>query len=337
MSERTIKIAVPLAGPGASSHTWSMPDPLVSVADGTVLDFVLRQFETIPSDMDVEYILIVGSQLEEPIRQYMSERHPEKNVRYVVQTEMRGQSDALWQAREYLTGPMILAFSDTLIETDVSSLSHETADAVVWVKQMPDPRRFGVAELNSDGSVTRLVERPGEGSNNLVLTGFYYFRRGEQILAAVEEQMNRRITFHNEFFLTDALNILFDKGARIAAKPVDTWLHIGTPEALLETNRHLLGRGFSKSGADAAREGLTIIPPVYIHESARIESAVIGPYVSVGSDCQVKHAILSNCILEEGAQVEDITLQNALIGRSWQISGQPDHLNIGDKQWTTSS
>ena len=126
MSKKTLKIAIPMAGLGTRMrpHTWSKPKPLVSLAGRTVLDYVLEQFDTVPETMDVEYVFIIGPQGEQ-VKDYMEERYPEKKVHYVVQAEMRGQSDALYQAREYLTGPMIMAFSDTLVETDFSFLADE--------------------------------------------------------------------------------------------------------------------------------------------------------------------------------------------------------------------
>ena len=158
MTQKTIKIAVPMAGLGTRMrpHTWSKPKPLVSMAGRTVLDYALEQFDSIPGSFEVEFIFIIGPQGDQ-IKEYMEERHPEKKVRYVLQAEMRGQSDAIYQAREYLTGPMIMAFSDTLAETNLSFLENETADGVAWVKSVPDPRRFGVAEVDNTRNVTRLI------------------------------------------------------------------------------------------------------------------------------------------------------------------------------------
>jgi glucose-1-phosphate thymidylyltransferase len=231
---------------------------------------------------------------------------------------------------------MIMAFSDTLIETDYSFLANETADAVAWVKAVPDPRRFGVAEVNGEGWVKRLIEKPQNMSNNLVVVGTYYFRSAERLLAAIEEQILRQITLKDEYFLADASNIMLEGGACMCTQEVDVWLDAGTPDTVLETNRYLLEHGHDNTEQSCQRQGVTIIPPVFIHETAHIESSVIGPYASIGPECELKQAIVKNSILEEGTHVEEMNLEDSLIGRNVHLRGQPVRLNLGDESWAMS-
>jgi glucose-1-phosphate thymidylyltransferase len=156
---RTLKIVIPMAGFGTRlrPQTWSRPKQLMSLAGKTVLEYVLDQFNSLPADLDVEYIFIVGY-LGEKIEAFMNKHYPELKIKYIVQAEMRGQSHAIYLAKEHLSGPMLMVFADTLIETDLSKLGQEEVDAIAWVKPVPDPRRFGVTEIGADGLVTRLIE-----------------------------------------------------------------------------------------------------------------------------------------------------------------------------------
>jgi len=332
---KNFKIAIPMAGLGTRMRplTWSKPKPMIHLAGRTVLDYVLEQFASLPNFNNAEFILIMGPNQDEQVVPYMRENHADKKVRYLTQTEMKGQSDALYLARDYLKGPMLMVFSDTLIETDLSALDKEKNDAIAWVKPVPDPRRFGVAELGEGGAVKRLIEKPKDITNNLALVGFYYFRDGQVLMDAIREQMDRDISLNGEYFLVDAINLMLEKGAKMRVEQVDVWLDAGKPDALLETNRYLLENGSDNSKAAAKRVNVTIIPPVYIHPDAEIERSVIGPHVSIGKDAHVTDSIIQNSIVEQGAIIEKMILEESLIGRSAAVRGRAETMNIGDNSW----
>ncbi len=330
MSE-TLKIIIPMAGWGTRMrpHTWSKPKPLVSVAGKASLDHLLDMFKSLPAEMQVEFIFIIGPFLGEQIPPYIQENYPALQAHYIVQEEMKGQSHALWLARHLLHGPTIMVFSDTLLETDFSFLAQEQCDGVAWVKAVPDPRRFGVAEIR-DGSISRLIEKPQTMENNLALVGCYYFKQGEELVAAIGEQIKRGIALKGEYFLADAINIMLENGAQMRTHSVEVWLDTGTIEATLETNTYMLEHGRDNSAQAARRPGLTVIPPVFVHPQARVEGAVIGPHVSVGADCEVSGCVLRNSILDDGAIVTDSVLDGSFIGRQARVQGRPTTVNIGD-------
>ncbi len=334
----TLKIVIPMAGWGTRMrpHTWSKPKPLVSVAGKTSLEHLLDMFKTLPDPENAEYIFIVGPYLGElQIPAFIKEHYPQLKAHYVVQHEMKGQSHALSLAREYLRGPMIVCFSDTLMETDFSFLAKEESDGVAWVMPVPDPRRFGVAELNKEGWVTRFIEKPQSMDNNLVVVGCYYFKSSEKLLAAIDEQMQRGIMLKGEYFLTDTITVMIEHGAKVRTNQISTWLDTGTIEATLDTNRILLDRGADNSSEAANRPNVKIEPPVFIHPTAVVEEAVIGPHVSIGPNCKIQKAVIQDSIIEAGSQIMRTALTRSLIGRDCRVEGQPNpeqasSLNIGD-------
>lgn len=334
--DNTLKIVIPMAGLGTRlrPHTWSKPKQLVGVAGKAVIDHVLDTLNSIPENTEVELVNIVGY-LAEQIEKHMEENHPEIKSRYVLQENPRGQSHAIYLAREHLTGPMLVIFADTLIETDLSFLKDERADAVAWVKPVEDPRRFGVAVVGEDGWVNKIIEKPDDMSNNLAVVGFYYFKSAEDLLAAIEEQMARDLQLKGEYYLADAINILLQRDLKMRTEKVEVWLDAGTSEALLDTNHYLLETGSANSETASSREGLVIIPPVFVHPSAQVSNSIIGPYVSVGAGCRVESSILRDSILEEEAKVRDVILERSLIGRRAEFQRRPGMVNAGDETVVT--
>jgi len=336
--DQTIKIVIPTAGWATRMRpqTWSKPKSLVSVAGKTVLEHLLGMFRSIPESFSVEYVIIFSPGLgESQIPPFMKEHYPDLKVSYVLQPVMKGQSDALDLARAYLTGPMIVCFSDTLMETDFSFLAEEKADGVAWVKPVPDPRRFGVAEVDSQGWVTRLVEKPVSLENNRVVIGCYYIRESQALVSAIQEQMKRGTSLKGEYFLTDAFNIMIERGLKMRTQSVDVWLDTGTIDATLETNRYLLKHGQANRIKREKKDGVEIIPPVFIHGSAQVFNSVIGPDASIGADCKISNARIEDCVLESGVSVKTACLKSSFIGRLSSIQGRsasdpPLKLNIGD-------
>jgi glucose-1-phosphate thymidylyltransferase len=310
-------------------HTWSKPKQLVSVAGKPVLDHVLDMLDTLPDPENVELINIVGY-LGDQIEAHIRKCYPHIKSHFVVQEDPRGQSHALYLARDYLSGPMMVVFADTLIETDLSNLSSEEYEAIAWVKPVPDPRRFGVVVLDQNEQVQRLIEKPAEMENNLAVVGFYYFRSAEKLIAAIEEQMERDIQLKGEYFLADAINIMLEHGLKMRPEKIDVWLDAGTSEALLETNRYLLENGHSNSQEFSVQSGVVINPPVFVHPTAELANCVIGPFTSVGAGTQVSSSIVRDSILEDEAQVCDVILENSLIGRRSKISRRAGTINAGD-------
>lgn len=337
MADNRLKVVIPMAGLGTRlrPHTWSKPKQLIGLAGKTVLDHVLDMLKTLPDPQNVEFVHIIGY-LGEQIEAHVKQNYPDIPAHFVLQENPAGQSHAIHLGREFLQeGPMLMIFADTLMETDLSFLEHEKADGIAWVKPVPDPRRFGVAEVGPLGWVNRLIEKPQDMNNNLALIGCYYFKHSEDLISAIEEQMRRNLQLKGEFFLADAINIMIERGLKMRTQVVEVWMDAGTPEALLESNHYLLDHGRANYSTPEVHEDVVLIPPVFIHPDAEIHHSVIGPYVSVAAGCKIETSIMRNSIIEEEAVVTDLIIEDSLIGRKTDIIGRPRIINAGDNTGLT--
>jgi glucose-1-phosphate thymidylyltransferase len=321
-----MKVIIPLAGLGTRlrPHTYTKPKPLIDVAGKPMLAHILDKL----SVLDVEeYIFIVGH-LGEQIEQYVSKQYTFK-ARYVLQQEMLGQAHALWLCRDYVDGPVFMVFGDTFFEADLSDVTRSPKDSLAFVREIDDPRRFGVAITGQDGYVQKFVEKPTTTDNKLAVIGMYYFTDGLALMKACAELMDKRIQTKGEYFLTDAINLMIDAGAKFVTRTVDVWQDTGKPETVLMTNRYLLDHGHDNS-AQAQCDSCVIIPPVNIHPSAKLEYSVIGPYATIGPDCKITRSIIRNSIIDAGAQIEETTLDQSLIGKEAVVTDRYRRFNVGD-------
>jgi glucose-1-phosphate thymidylyltransferase len=295
-----------------------------------MLDHILDRFQDQQLD---EYVFIIGW-LGEQIEAYMEETSTIP-TQFVTQEEIIGQAHALWLAREHLEGPLFMMFVDTLFDdVDFSDLDQEGLDGVIFTKRVDDPRRFGVVETDEDGWATTLIEKPESVENKTVLMGLYYFRDGARLAEACEMLIDRDIKTKGEYYLADAVNLMIEQGARFRTRPVGVWKDTGKPETTLETHRYLLEHGADNSHL-APRPGVVVIPPVFVHPAAVIEQSVIGPYVSVGKDAEVRDSILRDTIVDEGAALESVMLDSSIVGRWVELNGHFQQVNIGDSSTVT--
>jgi glucose-1-phosphate thymidylyltransferase len=312
-------------------HTWSKPKPLVSVAGKTVLDHVLDIVSTAANLDDCRLAFIVGY-LGDQIRTHMAEKYPNVETNFYVQEEMLGQTHAIAMAREQMHGPTLVLFSDTLVIDDMSFLldpAHQE-EGVIWVKQVEDPRRFGVIDIGSDGYVTDIIEKPDSMENDRAVVGYYYFAKGEDLMAAIDTQLNNQMITKGEYYIADAMKLMIENGLKLKPKEVEVWLDAGVPGTVLEANRYLLGSGADNAATTAALENVEIIPPAYIDPTAEVKDSKIGPYASVGPACRIEHSQIAESVIEEGAQIRGAKLSNSLVGKRASVANVSGQFIIGD-------
>jgi glucose-1-phosphate thymidylyltransferase len=317
-----MRIIIPMAGLGTRlrPHTHTKPKPLLPVAGSTVLDHVLRRL----TSLDIEEVIFIIGHLGEQIKEHVS-AHYHFTARYVEQRELQGQAHALYLAKEYLIGDVFIVFVDTIFEADLSYLEGVSADGVVFVKEVSDPRRFGVVTLE-EGYITRFVEKPETPVSNLAIVGLYYIRNSPLLLQCIEAVLSGGIKTKGEYYLADALQLMVDRGAKLQTGSVDVWADCGKPETLLATNRYLLDKN---GGPQGQSKNSVIIPPVHIAPSAFIEDSIIGPYVSIADGSRVTRSIVNDAIIDEGACLNGAIVEQSLVGSGAEIRGRPSHADLG--------
>jgi glucose-1-phosphate thymidylyltransferase len=314
------KAVIPAAGEGRrlKPHTHTTPKILLEVAGKPIIGHIMDRL--LPARPD-EVIVVVGAQGEQVKRYLVSQyRCP---FRFVRQTDPKGLGDAVYRARDSFEGePILVLLGDTIVDLDMSKMVGRSS--VIGVKPVSDPRRFGIVEL--DGKhVRRLVEKPERPTSNLAIVGVYFLRDSARLFGALDRLIARGRKTRGEFQLTDALQILIQSGLKISTKTIKHWLDCGTREAMLETNRYLL----AKESYYKARPDTVVVPPVFIHHSAKIHGSVIGPNVSIGADVEIRGSIVSDSIINRRVVVEHALLQGSILGENSVVRDSPRRLNLG--------
>lgn len=323
-----MKVIIPAAGYGTRMrpHTHTRPKPLVHVAGRPSLDFVLDALAPLPIE---ELIFIVG-RMGDQMEDYVRENYSQYESRFVEQKVMRGQADAIALAAQYVQGDLMTLFVDTIFEADLSVLNNLTdADGAMFVAEVPDPSRFGIAVLGADGYVSKMVEKPQKPESNLAVVGLYYFKDSQWLFRAIETLMASGRSLKGEYYLADAIQVMIDEGAKFRAYPVTAWEDTGTWDALLHANRYLLGKMDQNTEPYTLGTSL-IIPPAFVSPNATVENSIIGPNAAISDGASVCDAIIKNSVVGPNANVTGAMLFGAMIGERAAFEGSYQSLNIGD-------
>jgi glucose-1-phosphate thymidylyltransferase len=323
-----MNLVVLLAGYGTRlrPHTYTKPKPLITVAGKPVLGHILDGV----SNVNIEKTAFVVGYLGDQFEPWVKSHYPQLKADYIEQKVANGQATAIALAKDAVSGPTCVIFGDTVTDADLSKLAElKDTDGAIFVREVEDPRRFGVVQVGADGYIEKVVEKPSTMENKLALIGVYYVREAKLLMDACQELVDKDIKTKGEYYLADALNLMIQKGLKLRTVRADVWLDCGKPDAVLETNRHLLAHGRDNSKALSPGH-YVIVPPVNIHPSAKITNSVIGPNASIGANCVIVNSVIRESIVDQGAEVREHVLANSLIGRDAVLIGRSRMMNIGD-------
>jgi glucose-1-phosphate thymidylyltransferase len=319
-----MRAIIPVAGVGSRlrPHTYSLPKVLLNVGGKPILGHLLDRL----IEQGINKATIITGYMGKLVQKYVRKNY-DIDVDFVSQRESLGLGHAIWTAKEtFGDDSLLIALGDTIFDADLSFV-FDSKFATICVKEVDDPRRFGVVKVNGRGQVKKFIEKPEKPVSNLAIVGIYYFPNPHSLAAALEEIVENNIKTKNEYQLTDALQLMLDKGETFKTTTIEGWYDCGKPETMLATNKYLL----KKNNRETANyKGAVIIPPVFIGKDVVIKRSVIGPNVTVANGTYVQDSVVKDSIISDGAIVEKSLLSKSIIGNNAIVRGNFVTLNVGN-------
>ena len=325
-----------MAGRGSRlrPHTLTVPKPLIPVAGKPIVHRLVEDIAGVLNQKIDEVAFIIhesfGKQVEEDLIAIAQKLGAKGTIYY--QNEALGTGHAIMCAKDSLDGPAVIAYADTLIRADFDL--DTTADSVIWVKQVDQPEAFGVVNLNANGEIIELVEKPKEFVSDLAVIGIYYFKDIAVLKNELQSVLDNNIIHGGEYQINDGIKQMMAKGMKFVPGQVDEWMDCGNKNVTVETNTIMMGvlhiDRENLVSADVKLENATIIPPCSIAEDVILINATVGPNVSLGKGCHVIDSTIKNSLIQTHAHIKNANLDNAMIGNHVNFDGNFTSISIGD-------
>ncbi len=325
-----------MAGRGSRlrPHTLTVPKPLIPVAGKPIVHRLVEDIAGVLNQPIDEVAFIIhesfGKQVENELIAIAQKLGAKGTIYY--QNEALGTGHAIMCAKDSLSGPAVIAYADTLIRADFDL--DTTADSVIWVKQVDQPEAFGVVNLNANGEIIELVEKPKEFVSDLAVIGIYYFKDVAVLKSELQSVLDNNIIHGGEYQINDGIKQMMAKGMKFVPGQVDEWMDCGNKDVTVETNTRMLGflhqDGEELVSKTIKLENATIIPPCYIGDDVVLINATVGPNVSLGKGCHVVDSTIKNSLVQTHSHIKNASLDNAMIGNHASFDGNFTSISIGD-------
>jgi glucose-1-phosphate thymidylyltransferase len=329
--------------------THTGPKQLIPIANKPVLEYAIEDFK----DAGITEIgVILGNKGREEIQELLGDGSDYGvELTYIVQGNPLGLAHAVGSAADFVgDDDFVVYLGDNILKSGIDDLveSFEANDygAGIALQEVENPQQFGVAALDEDHNVTRLVEKPDDPPSNFALIGIYVF--SSEVFDIIEEL---EPSWRGELEITDAIQGLLDRNRPVDSHVVEGWWKdTGKPKDILEANRLVLENGeFSNDGTiergtdvtgkvdmqegAVIESGAVVRGPVSIGRGVTIESdTYIGPYTSIGESSTISNARIENTVIVGESEIHTSgKIVDSLIGRQTTIGSAEDMLPEGQR------
>lgn len=322
-----MKAIIPVAGAGTKlrPNSYTQPKALIPLAGKTVISIIIDQLR----EAGINEIIFIVGYLGEKIQDHVKNKYPNLKAHYVHQVDRQGVGHAIRLTRSIVNqDEVFVVLGDTICEYDIKEVV-KSPYSMLGVRKVDDPRDFGVAEIDEEGFIGHVVEKPQIPKSNMALVGLYKIKESDQMFQCIENNIRQGLRSHGEYSLTDALDCMIQAGVKFKSFKVENWFDCGKKETLLESNATLLKK-FSDNKTTDQFENTVIVPPVSIGAGCSIKNSIIGPNVAIGDNTTIDYSIVKNSIIGSYSNLFDIVLHESIIGSDTNLRGETRSLNIGD-------
>lgn len=316
--------------------TYTTAKQLVPIANTPILGYVLRHIK----DAGIKDIgIIISPETGNEVKQYVKDgKEWGVNVTYILQTEPAGLAHAVKTAKNFLKRDnFIMYLGDNLlshgVKDTVREFKRQPIDAAIFLKEVDNPKQFGVAKLDRKGNIVKLIEKPETPPSNLALVGVYIFT------ARIHDAIARiKPSFRGELEITDAIQELINMGCKVKSEILSGWwLDTGKKDDILQANtvvldeyikRQIKGRVDGKSqinGRVTIEKGASVANsiirgPVIIGKGSKIKDSFIGPFTSIGDDVSVINSSIEHSVVLNNAFLSGVErLEDSLVGKNTRV------------------
>ena len=328
-----MNIIIPMAGWGSRlrPHSLTVPKPMMPVAGDPIVAGLCKSLIKLVGKADCLHFVIredFGKDVEDKLQEIAHDLDADCRIDY--QTEPLGTAHAILCASSSLQGEVIIGFADTLFEASFDL--DPSADATIWVKQVDDPRAFGVVNLNDANQIVSFEEKPQQPRSDLAIIGVYHFKDAETIRREMQYLIDHDIRSSGEYQLTDALEALRQKGTVFVPGVVNQWMDCGNKAITVASNAQMLDIKASQGTLvmQGNVQNSVLIEPVHIEKGCIIENSVVGPHVTLGPNTVIKNSLVANSLVQHDTEIVNASIENSMIGSKCLVRGKAVDLSIGD-------